>query len=158
MLTCPMCKKTLADATRHCPRCSTDLSLLVDYASSQESGVARAEQLTRAGQLGEAVWAYLEVLEVDPENAEARRQIGRIATAVRQFDGAARRARWFERLRKRARFRRWPADGDRKKWLKISLTALFSALLLAAAFFVGYHTGSRSSLADSALQTPASED
>lgn len=143
MLTCPMCKKALADAIRHCPRCHTDLSLLVDYVEHQQEGVARAEQLTRSGQLGEAVWAYLDVLEVDPENAEARRQVGRIVTAVRQFDGAAPGRRWLERLRKRERFQRWLAGAGENNWLKISLGALILALLLAAAFVAGYHSGSR---------------
>lgn len=143
MLTCPMCKKSLADETRHCPRCGTDLSLLVDYVEHQEEGVARAQQLTLEGQLGEAVWAYLEVLEVDPENAEARRQVGRIVTAVRHFDGAAPGRRWLDRLRQRERFRRWLEGAGEKKWLRISLKALILALLLAAAFVAGYHMGSR---------------
>jgi predicted amidophosphoribosyltransferase len=30
MLTCPMCKKPLAELVNQCPRCGTDLPLLVD--------------------------------------------------------------------------------------------------------------------------------
>src|SRR6266852_5890334 len=107
MLTCPMCKKTLPESTQRCPRCSTDLSLLTDYVEHLHDGVARAEDLTRQGHLGEAVWAYLEVLEVDPDNAIARRQVGRVATAVREFDRTAPGRRWLQRLGREARFRHW---------------------------------------------------
>ena len=77
----------------HLPR---DLSLLVDYVTNLQDGLSRAEALTRAGELGEAVWAYLEVLEVDPDNATARRQVGKVATAVRQFDQTAPGRRWLQ--------------------------------------------------------------
>ena len=39
---------------------------------SAGGAAAQAENLTRAGELGEAVWAYLEVLETEPDNAAAR--------------------------------------------------------------------------------------
>ena len=69
MPVCPMCKK--AGSARQCQRCGTDLSLLADFTADLRDGVARAETLTRRGELGEAVWAYLEVLEgsVDPKTA-----------------------------------------------------------------------------------------
>jgi len=81
MLTCPMCKKSVQLTTRECPTCRTDLSLLVEYVDHLEEGLAKAEALTRAGELGQAVWAYLSVLEVDPDNAEAKRQVGQVAAA-----------------------------------------------------------------------------
>src|SRR5262245_29618957 len=74
MLTCPMCKKGISDPVRTCPRCRTDLSLLTDYVTDLDHGLARAERLTRQGELADAVWAYLEVLEVDPDNPTARRR------------------------------------------------------------------------------------
>ena len=74
MLTCPMCKKVVDDRLKRCPRCAADLTLLVDYLNHCRDGVARAEDLTRKGELGEAFWAYLEVLEVDPDNPSARRR------------------------------------------------------------------------------------
>ena len=83
---CPQCSKTLRDLVRRCPSCQADLDLLVDYVSHLQGGLQRAENLTRAGELGEAVWAYLEVLETDPDNGPARRQLGRVVTAVRRFD------------------------------------------------------------------------
>ena len=86
MLTCPMCKKGVPELEKACPTCRTDVSLLVDYVGNLQDGLLRAEALTRQGELGEAVWAYLAVLEVDPDNATARRQVGRVATAVREFD------------------------------------------------------------------------
>ncbi len=107
MLTCPMCKKSVQLASRECPSCRADLSLLADYVDHLEDGLARAEALTRAGELGEATWAYLAVLEVDPDNAEARRQVGQVAAAVRQFDRIAVGRRWLDRLQRRARFRHW---------------------------------------------------
>src|SRR5215472_939301 len=98
MLTCPMCKKTLPDNTPRCPRCATDLTLLTDYVEHLQDGVARADSLARQGKLREAVWAYLEVLEVDPDNATARQQVGQVATAVREFDRAAPSRRWLKRI------------------------------------------------------------
>ena len=81
-------------------------------------GLQRAEQLTRQGELGDAVWEYLEVLEVDPDNATARKQVGKVATAVRQFDQTAPGRRWQKKLQRQTAFRRWLAnwnsDGERR--------------------------------------------
>jgi hypothetical protein len=60
--------------------------LLVDYVSHLQGGLERAENLVKAGELGQAIWAYLEVLEVDPDNPVARKQISQVVTAIRQFD------------------------------------------------------------------------
>ena len=86
MPSCPQCNKQLRELVRRCPTCQADLDLLVDYVSHLEGGLQRADNLAKAGELGEAVWAYLEVLETDPDNAPARRQIGRVIAAVRKFD------------------------------------------------------------------------
>jgi hypothetical protein len=90
MLTCPLCKKKLNGVELKCPTCQADLSLLVGYVEDLAVGLAMAQALTRAGRLSDAVFAYLQVLDVDPENAEARRQVGRIVAAVRNFDSAPR--------------------------------------------------------------------
>src|SRR5437016_3993447 len=95
---CPQCQKPLRELVRRCPSCQADLDLLVDYVSHLQGGLERAEHLTRAGELGQAVWAYLEVLEVDPDNATARRQVTQVATAVRQFDYAVPGRRWANNL------------------------------------------------------------
>src|SRR5271156_6003069 len=120
MLTCPMCKKKLRGLEKECGACKTDVSLLVDYVENLQDGLVRAEALTRAGELGEAVWAYLAVLEVDPENAPARKQVGLVATAVRQFDRATPRQRW---LRLHGEARTWRA------WL-VGVLLLLTGLLL----------------------------
>jgi hypothetical protein len=86
MAACPQCSKPLRELARRCPSCQADLDLLVDFVSHLQGGIQRAENLTRAGELGDAVWAYLEVLETEPDNAPARRQVARVVTAVRQFD------------------------------------------------------------------------
>ena len=88
MLTCPnpVCKKSLKTLNKQCPHCRTDLTLLIDYIGNLQEGLDKAEALAHAGELGEAVWAYLEVLETDPDNGPARTQIGRVVTAVRTFD------------------------------------------------------------------------
>src|ERR1700692_3098422 len=85
MPNCPQCTKPLRDFTRRCPSCQADLDLLVDYVSHLQGGLERAENLVKAGELGQAIWAYLEVLEVDPDNPQARKQIGFIVTAGGQF-------------------------------------------------------------------------
>jgi hypothetical protein len=144
-----MCRKPAPDGARLCPRCGTDLTLLVDYLANLHEGLARAEALTRSGELGQAVWAYLEVLEVDPENPTARRQVGQVATAVRQFDRVGPRRRWLERLRRRTRFRRrdasWRLAHEQIGWFSMVVVLL----LLAACFVLGYHLGYRAARQES---------
>lgn len=142
MLTCPMCKKQLRGLEKECLNCRTDVSLLVHYVEDLRDGLARAEGLTRAGELGEAVWAYLAVLEVDPDNSTARRQVGKVATAVRQFDQTAPGRRWMKKLHKKNRFRRflanWNPDGEAANGL---LSGVLWFLLVFGAFMVGYVIG-----------------
>ncbi len=128
MLICPMCKKTLTRLEKECPSCRTDLSLLADYVDHLHDGLERAESLTKAGKLGEAVWTYLNVLEVDPDNPTARQQVGAVATAIREFDRASSGRRWLAKLR-----RQELAVG----WLPIAV----GGLLLVAAFGLGYWLG-----------------
>jgi hypothetical protein len=90
MLTCPMCKKELPSGTTPCPRCRTDLTLLVQFMSNLDEHLNKADAALKAGELGEAVWAYLNVLETDPEHPIAKHQVREVATAVRQFDEAKR--------------------------------------------------------------------
>jgi hypothetical protein len=143
MLTCPMCKKSVRPATRECPTCRTDLSLLVEYVDGLEDGLAKAEALTRAGELGEAVWAYLAVLEVDPDNAEAKRQVGQVAAAVRQFDRIALGRRWLDRLRRRARFRHWAESWGRNGQGPFWVAFVVGTALLLAALALGWLLGLR---------------
>jgi len=137
MLTCPnpSCNKPLPALSRMCSYCQADLSLLVDYVDQLDDALARAEEWTRAGALGKAVWAYLEVLEVDPDNVRARAQVGQVATAVRVFDQVAQGRRWQNRLRSRES----GADerGRVPGWLKAALLVL----LVIAAFLLGYQWG-----------------
>lgn len=140
MLTCPMCKKKLRGLEKECLNCRTDVSLLVDYVENLRDGLVQAEALTRAGELGDAVWAYLAVLEVDPDNAQARRQVGRVATAVRQFDRTAPGRRWLRALQKQTRFRRWLArwhEGEGG-----ALSSLLWFLVVFGALLIGYLIGS----------------
>jgi len=90
MLTCPMCKKELPSGTTPCTRCRADLTMLVDYMSNLDEHLNKADAALKSGELGEAVWAYLNVLETDPEHPIAQRQVREVATAVRQFDEAKR--------------------------------------------------------------------
>ena len=144
MLTCPMCKKKLRGLEKECLNCRTDVSLLVNYVEDLRDGVARAEALTRDGQLGEAVWAYLAVLEVDPDNAAARRQVGKVATAVRQFDQTAPGRRWMTKLRKQTRFRRWMAGWSQEGDSTGLLSGVLWFLLIFGALMIGYFIGVRS--------------
>ena len=117
MLLCPWCKKRLTELARECPSCHADLSLLYDYVAGLSLGVLHAERMTREGRLAEAVWAYLDLLDVDPENVEARRQVGRVAAAVRHFD---------RRPRRRASGEEW----GKGIWLVIVLAALLLGFTL----------------------------
>ncbi len=88
---CPVCKSGMVAAARECPACRADLSLLADCQTQVDAQLIRAATLTRAGELGEAVSAYLLVLAADPQNAIACRHVGLVAAAVRQFDQEVRR-------------------------------------------------------------------
>lgn len=145
MITCPMCKKKLRGLEKECVNCRTDVSLLVHYVEDLREGLARAEALTHDGELGEAMWAYLAVLEVDPDNATARRQVGQVATAVRQFDRSAPGRRWRTKLQKQTRFRRWITSWDSQtEGTGGLLGSMLWGLLIALALFIGYFIGSRS--------------
>src|SRR4051812_28231146 len=96
---CPQCNKPFDDLPRKCPACMADLDLLIEYVSGLQGGLQQAERLTRTGQLGPAVWAYLSVLEVEPDNPEARKQVGQVAAAVRQFDRTSPMRRWIGQQR-----------------------------------------------------------
>jgi hypothetical protein len=125
---CPQCSKPLASLARQCPSCRADLDLLVDYVNGLQSSLYQAKQLTLEGKLGAAMWAYLEVLEVDPDNAEAREQVGQIATAVRQFDRTLPGRRWSQGL---------TGSGDANgpgAWVK----ALTIGLVVVFAFSLGF--------------------
>src|SRR5262245_33161356 len=131
MLTCPLCKKKAQSLERKCPTCQADLSLLVGYVGHLAAGLAHAERMTRAGQLDEAVWAYLTVLEVDPDNAVAREQVGRVVAAVRQFDESAPSRRWLGKLQQQTRRLRNGSDtGDRLIWPIVVVIALALGLVL----------------------------
>jgi hypothetical protein len=143
MLKCPMCGKLVPDDTRKC-RCQTDLSLLADYVSHLKEGLVQAEERTKAGDLDGAVWAYLAVLEVDPDNATARRQVGKVATAVRQFDRTAEGRRWLRALRKESwkqRLAAWWSDGEGSgmwNWIVLFLFWVGSVLFF---YYLGVQHG-----------------
>ena len=144
MITCPMCKKKLPGMDKKCANCKTDVSLLVDYVENFRDGLKRAEQLTKKGELGDAVWEYLEVLEVDPDNTLAHRQVGKVATAVRQFDHTAPGRRWQKKLKRQTAFRRlmanWSSDGDGNSWLSGAFWFVAVVAALVIGFFIGQWT------------------
>jgi hypothetical protein len=145
MLSCPMCKKTLTSLGKQCPSCKADVSLLVTYIEDLDNGLARAEACTRAGDLDAAVWAYLEVLEVDPDNETARRQVGRVAAAVRQFDRLAPGRRWLDGIQRQARSKQWlqswGLEGAPPRALQFGLGLAVVAILIIGAVFAGYFLG-----------------
>ena len=132
MLQCPQCTKPLRQLSRRCPSCQADLDLLVDYVNNLQGGLERAESYTRAGELGQAVWAYLEVLEVDPDNMSAKRQVSDVARAVRQFDLVTPGRRWSNHLPPLP-----PNPGATPGWLRWMLVATLVLLSFSAGLLVG---------------------
>src|SRR4051812_42754932 len=94
MLTCPVCKKPLADPPApQCPRCQADLSVLADIMKDVRTLLDKASAQARNGQLGAAVRTYLDVLDVDPANAAAHAALGDVLTALRGVGRVRRRVR-----------------------------------------------------------------
>ena len=154
MLTCPMCKKGVRDDHRECPTCRTDLGLLVDYLADLDGTLEKADDCTRRGELGQAVWAYLQVLEVDPDNPEAKRQIAQVVTAVRQFDEVMPGRRWVDRLRKQAKIRKLKediVDVTPRGWAVLA----GGLILMAVMLLVGFGWGFQAAVSIPAPQTPA---
>ena len=145
MPNCPQCSKPLREFSRRCPSCQADLDLLVDYVNTLQGGLEQAESLTRSGDLGKAFWAYLEVLEADPDNPVARRQIGQVVTAVRQIDRVAPGRRWLS-----------GADrvGPFSLWLMLGLAVVLIVLAFTVGYLLGFYAPEAS---DSAEQTGASQ-
>lgn len=140
-----MCRDQVSEEARECPRCRTDLTLLAEYVGNLRDGLAEAEEFTRRGDLDQAVWAYLTVLEVDPDNATARRQVGKVATAVRQFDETAPGRRWLTKIRNSSSSSNpsWISSEKgigllRNTWLVPLLLGLICTL---GAYWLGYHNG-----------------
>lgn len=133
---CPQCNKTFAQLPRKCPTCMAELDLLVDYVSQLQIGLEQAERFTRTGDLGKAVWAYLSVLEIDPDNPIARRQVGQVVTAVRQFDRTAPGRRWLMQLRGEK------STDEREKsllnWVWAGAFSILVILVFAVAYMIGY--------------------
>ena len=137
MLTCPMCKKGVREDHRECPTCRTDLGLLVDYLADLDGTLEKADEYTRRGELGQAVLAYLQVLEVDPDNPEAKRQIAQVVTAVRQFDEVMPGRRWVDRLRKQAKIRKLKediVDVTPRGWAVLAGGLILMAVMLLVGF------------------------
>lgn len=156
MLTCPMCRKTVRSLARECPTCQADLGILVDYLGELDGTLQQAEDKTRAGKLGEAVWAYLEILEVDPDNPAARKQVAQVVTAVRQFDELLPGRRWVDTLRRQAYWRGWKEDLREltpRGWLSI----VAAGLLLVVTLLVGYSWGFAVGRASLEPETPSTE-
>src|SRR5579871_1088018 len=145
MLTCPMCKKGVREDHRECPTCRTDLGLLVDYIADLDGTLEKADDLTRRGELGQAVWAYLEVLEVDPDNPEAKRQVGQVVTAVRQFDEVSAGRKWAHRIRKQAKIRKIKediVDVTPRGWAILAGGLILMAVMLLVGFGWGFQAAS----------------
>lgn len=82
MIACPVCKSDLPETARTCPRCRADVSLLTSFVTDVRQLLDRADAHRRAGDLAPAVEAYLDVLQVDPLNAEARAVLGPVLRAL----------------------------------------------------------------------------
>lgn len=126
---CPQCGKPLREFSRRCPSCQADLDLLVDYVSNLQGGLERAEAYTREGELGKAFWAYLQVLETDPDNTVARRQIGQVVTAVRQFDRVTPGLCWLSGA---------DEPGGFQLWLFLGLATILIVLAFSIGYILGY--------------------
>jgi hypothetical protein len=72
------------------------------------------------------------VLEVDPDNASARKQVSQVATAVRQFDHLTPGRRWANNLPPLP-----PAKAAWPVWLRWTLISTAVVLAFSAGFLLG---------------------
>jgi len=80
------------------------------------------------------MWAYLEVLEVDPETPRPSARSGKVATAVRQFDRNRTRRRWAQGLPP-------TPDGDETSliaWLRRAAIVVAILVAFVAGFMCSY--------------------
>jgi hypothetical protein len=74
------------------------------------------------------------VLEIDPDSPIARRQVGQVVAAVRQFDEHAPGRRWGWQVRSRA------LGWSQISWLSLGVCFI---LVLAALFILGFWLGQK---------------
>jgi tetratricopeptide (TPR) repeat protein len=82
-LSCPVCRSSVPAGEKFCGTCRADLSLLSAVHMDAHVLLEKADALRAEGQLAPAVQAYLDVLDVDPTNAEARVALGPVLRALR---------------------------------------------------------------------------
>jgi len=150
-----MCGKPVHTLEQRCPTCQADLSLITEYVKDLQTGIDLADQHTKAGRLGEAVWTYLEVLEIDPDNAVARKQVGRVATAVRQFDNASPGRRWKRGLTQRSFLARWISGLDEEGGWGWLFWVFLIVLAVVLGYFLGQYAGPPPQPAKAASVTPS---
>ncbi len=151
MSQCPQCNREFTELPKECPACKTDLTLLVDHTQQLTLGLGKAEEWTRSGELAKATWAYLAVLEVDPNNPKARKQISRIATAVRQFDTTSPKKRWSLALGTEKN-RSWIG------WLLVAVLVLLLPVAFAAGFYFGGQEGGDGGDPPPPIKKPGDDD
>jgi hypothetical protein len=100
------------------------------------------------------MWAYLAVLEVDPDNPQAKRQVGQVAAAVRQFDRIAVGRRWLDKLRRRARFRHWADTWGRNGQGPFWVAFVVGTTLVFVALALGWVLGVRSAQGPNPAESP----
>lgn len=141
---CPQCGKQAPDDARQCPSCQAELDLIADFVGAMKGRLDRADGLVRAGNLGEAIWTYLEVLETDPDNPIARRQVGRLAAAVRHFDLSSPERRRLAGLPPLDREPWWRKVLELFAWREIGIAAVaFSLGILVALILTTPQTARR---------------
>lgn len=94
-ITCPMCRREVEAGITACPSCRADLALLDGLMNDAASHLERADRLREEGQLAPAVQAYLDVLDLDPSNSEARAALGPVLRAIRMPRRESGRAAWL---------------------------------------------------------------
>ncbi len=132
---CPQCQTILSAPARRCPKCQADLDLLADLADRLRIGLDKADSHLRDGNLHGAMWSYLHVLETDPDNPLARRQVAQVVTAVRQFDLSTPERRKAAGLP--------PEVTKGALWRRTILGVVVGALLFTGTFSMGFLAGMR---------------
>jgi serine/threonine protein kinase len=83
VVTCPSCSSEEPAGSRHCGQCGSNIALSQNVKETE----GRASKARSRGDLGLALRLYEEILEIQPDNADAEKATGELRAEVAKLEG-----------------------------------------------------------------------